>query len=190
MRAPDPWRKLRIDDILVIEARTGFPWPAPSLGAGAQALRKTSRAIPKICGSAGRRAMTTSSAMTRSPSVKWWYCPTPSLIGRSAADIHLRTALRHQHARRLASGPAVRGGAVAYLTGSEPAMSCCCRAPRSACPNSRPSSRSCHWPSVPVRIPDARQAADGSGRHGYGYRLRRFRNSRLRRSPSPSASSP
>lgn len=88
MRAPDPWRKLRIDDILVVEAE-----PDALASALSTLELKLEEDKPRNPDSAEAQAdeedeEQRDGEVTISEMV---VLPNSSLIGRSAADIHLRT---------------------------------------------------------------------------------------------------
>ncbi len=88
MRAPDPWRKLRIDDILVIEAE-----PDALAGALSALELKLEEDKPRDPDAPEAKAdqeeeEKRDEEITISEMV---ILPNSSLIGRSAADIHLRT---------------------------------------------------------------------------------------------------
>ena len=88
MRAPDPWRKLRIDDILVIEAE-----PDSLAGALSALELKLEEDKPRDPDAPEARA-DAEDEDTRDEEVsinEMVVLPNSSLIGRSAADIHLRT---------------------------------------------------------------------------------------------------
>ena len=88
MRAPDPWRKLRIDDILVIEAE-----PDSLAGALSALELKLEEDKPRDPDTPEARADEEEDE-NRDEEVtitEMVILPNSSLIGRSAADIHLRT---------------------------------------------------------------------------------------------------
>ena len=88
MRAPDPWRKLRIDDILVIEAEPDAL--AGALSALELKLEEDKQRDPDAPEAKADEEdeETRDAEITISEMV---ILPNSSLIGRSAADIHLRT---------------------------------------------------------------------------------------------------
>ncbi|MGY6646148.1 MAG: SLC13 family permease [Salinarimonas sp.] len=88
MRAPDPWRKLRIDDILVIEAE-----PDSLAGALSALELKLEEDKPRDPDTpeAKADAEEEDGRDNETSIIEMVVLPNSSLIGRSAADIHLRT---------------------------------------------------------------------------------------------------
>ena len=153
MRAPDPWRKLRIDDILVVEAE-----PDSLAGALSALELKLEEDKPRDPDAPEARA-DAEDEDNRDEEVsviEMVVLPNSSLIGRSAADIHLRTRFainmlavsrQGQRSRARLRTFRLRAGDVLLLQG----------APQ------RLSEFATQFALVPlaersVRIPDARQA--------------------------------
>jgi len=153
MRAPDPWRKLRIDDILVIEAE-----PDSLAGALSALELKLEEDKPRDPESAEAQADEDDDEQRDDEIAisEMVVLPNSSLIGRSAADIHLRTRFainmlavsrQGQRSRARLRTFRLRAGDVLLLQG----------APQ------RLSEFATQFALVPlaersVRIPDARQA--------------------------------
>jgi len=89
MRAPDPWRKLRIDDILVIEAdHEALAGALTNLELKLEEDKQRDPESREARASAEDEGDSSDDEVAISEMV---VLPNSSLIGRSAADIHLRT---------------------------------------------------------------------------------------------------
>ncbi len=91
MRAPDPWRKLRVDDILVVEAE-----PDSFAGALSALELKLEEDKPRDADSPEAQSEEEEEGEEEGNDeevtiTEMVILPNSSLIGRSAADIHLRT---------------------------------------------------------------------------------------------------
>ena len=89
MRAPDPWRKLRIDDILVIEA--DHEALAGALTNLELKLEEDKQRDPESREARASAEDEDDSSDDEVAIIEMVVLPNSSLIGRSAADIHLRT---------------------------------------------------------------------------------------------------